>query len=99
MAEESKDNVRPIKEFPPKQFGSGGEAVFDNRVHIRDEATGRLIKKQHYARHTFGNKTIYERPVGSGNCFDAHGESIGQWKMIEGGRWEKIAAEHKAAPS
>lgn len=90
---------KPIKEFPPKQYGSGGEAVFDNRVHIRDSDSGRLVKKQHYAKHTFGNTTLYERPIGSGNMFGHSGEPIGNWKPTSDGRWEKILASHKDAPA
>jgi hypothetical protein len=87
-----------VIEDPQRQFGSSGEQIFDNRVHIRDASTGRIFKKQHYAMHAFDGIKIWERPINSGNMFNAHGDSIGRWKKIDGGRWEKISAEHSSVP-
>lgn len=94
---EQKTETKPIKEFPPRQFGSSGEQIFDNRVHIRDESTGRLVKVQPYAYHAFDQMKLWERPIGSGNMFDANGKEIGNWKQTKGGRWEKHADTHIAA--
>ncbi len=94
MAKAPEQASKPIKEFPPKQFGSSGEAVFDRRVQIRDESTGRLVKKQHYANHKFGNISLLERPVGSGNMFDEHGNPVGRWKHTEEGKWAKFEEAH-----
>lgn len=91
---------QPIKEFPPKQYGSAGEPVFDARVHIRNEKTGALVKKQHYAWHMFGDKKMFERPIGSGNMFNQAGEPIGKWEMNkENGHWAKVSDVQENAES
>lgn len=97
MAEVARQE-KQIIEDPQRPYGSEGEQVFDNRVHIRNAETGRLIRRQHYAMHAFSDKKIWERPIGSGNMFDAHGDPIGRWKRADKGHWEQISKEHSAVP-
>ena len=97
---EPKLEARPVKEAPPRQYGPGGEAIFDNRVHIRDADSGRLHKRQPYAYHAFGTMKLLERPVGSGNMFDYQGKPIGRWALDKAnGHWNKIADTHAEKPS
>lgn len=73
------------------------EEGFDNRVHIRDRQTGRLIRLQHYALHIHGETKMYEQPIGSGNMFDAAGHAIGQWEQETDGRntrWKQVSEDH-----
>lgn len=99
MEKHAAKHTKPTKEFPPKMFGDGGEQVFDNRVQIRDEQSGRLIKTQPYAIHKFGSNTLMERPIGSGNMFNQHDEPIGKWKLEKDGSWSKVGDEHSSAPA
>lgn len=68
---------KKITEYPPRDFSKG----FDDRVHIVDEKTGRLIKYQPYARHSHGTDLLFERPIGSGNCFRENGTECGRWDI------------------
>lgn len=98
MAEQARAE-KPIIEVPPRQYGSDGEQVFDNRTHIRDADSGRLLKKQPYAYHVFNDTKMWERPIGSGNMYNHFGDPIGRWKSAGRGAWEKISETHSDAPT
>ena len=86
-----------IKEHPAKPVGINGEPMFDNRVKIFNEKTGQILAYQPYAMHIFGDskEQIFERPMGSGNMYNAKGESIGRWEQDKKtGHWKKFADEH-----
>lgn len=89
-----------VVEHPPKPHGADGEPMFDSRVKIVNEKTGKILAYQPYVMHTFGeaNVVIYERPPGSGNMFNAQGESIGRYefKKDSGGTWSKFSDDHIA---
>ncbi len=76
---------------------------FDYRTHIKDAATGKLIRIQNYARHARGGEVLLERPVGSGNCFAENGESIGRFRFVTEGKEtipQKISDDHiEVAPA
>jgi len=70
---------------------------FDNRVHISDAKTGKLIRVQDYARHSRGEEVLYERPIGSGNCYYPNGQPAGRYAFKQEGKemvWEKISDKH-----
>ncbi len=84
-----------VIEHPQRDESTG----FDNRVHIKDAKTGKLIRIQHYARHAKGAEILFERPIGSGNCFFENGVSAGRWDLTQ---WAKISDNHievAAAPA
>lgn len=85
-----------INEHPPKPEGQNGEPLFDNRVQIYNEKTGKMVRYQPYAYHVFGEDKVelFERPVGSGNMFDKMGRNIGSWKKDEDGNWKKCSDAH-----
>ncbi len=92
--------ARAVKEHPEVDPSTG----FDMRTHIIDANTGRLIRLQTYARHAKGDKVLFERPIGSGNCWYENGQSAGRWtfKDHDGNlEWKQVSKEHvatKAAP-
>ena len=79
-------------------------AGFDLRTHIKDAKTNKLIRLQPYARHARNDEVLYERPIGSGNCYHENGVPAGNWKFHQQKddvRWEKVSDKHvatKAAP-
>lgn len=91
------DHEKPkIVEHPPKPQGVEGEPMFDNRVKIFNEKTGKLIAYQPYTMHMAGKQVLLERPPGSGNMFNLQDEPIGRWKFsgTGGGTWEKFSDSH-----
>ena len=62
---------------------------FDFRVTHRDPRTGEITHKNAYVAHIFGTTgsnertAVYERPKGSGNCWDAQNNPAGR-VVIEG---------------
>lgn len=88
-----------ILEHPRKPMGENGEPLFDGRVHISNEKSGRLIRYQPFALHVFGSEKteLRERPIGSGNMFDPTGKAIGNWSFDKGtGTWAKTSDVHTA---
>ena len=84
-----------VIEHPQRDETSG----FDYRVQVKDAKTGKMIRLQHYTRHTKGEQVLLELPVGSGNCFLENGEPAGRYKfhVPKDSRevvWEKISDKH-----
>jgi hypothetical protein len=56
---------------------------FNLQVTYRDEQTGLITKHDPYILRVVGdggNRTqLFERPKGSGNCFDKQNNPIGRW--------------------
>jgi hypothetical protein len=56
---------------------------FDLKVTHRDSKTGLVVEKNPYILRVVkgpgGNSKLFERPVGSGNLFDAQNKPIGRW--------------------
>lgn len=77
---------------------------FDNRTHITDAKTGRLIRLQNYTKHARADKVMFERPIGSGNCYFENGQWAGNYEFVQKGNdveWRKLSdtpKETKAAP-
>ena len=67
---QSEAEAPKIIESPERDWTKG----FDDRVHVRDAKTGRVIRVQDYAKHFNGSQVMYERPIGSGNMFRENGE-------------------------
>jgi len=73
---------------------------FDLVVTHRDRKSGAVTKENPYTLHVVsagdGGKTrIFERPVGSGNAWDAQGKPIGRW---EEGKFKKDAPHIEFTP-
>lgn len=68
---------------------------FDLRVDFRHPKTGLVVKRNPYVLRTVkeggGSVSYFERPVGSGNIWDAKGNAIGRWDKTkpEGERFLK----------
>ena len=75
MAEPMDKPQKKIVEHPERNPTLG----FDTRTHIKDSATGQLIRKQIHSLHIVGGQYLYEYPVKSGNLFYASGEVAGRW--------------------
>lgn len=92
-----------ITEHPEKPHGQNDEPLFDNRVSVFNEKTGKLIKYQPYACHVWGKDdsktTLYERLPGTGNMFNDKGDAIGRWESKGDGSWNKVSNEHTASKS
>lgn len=73
MAEQSQQRTKVTENPPPPVSG------FDKRTHIKDENTGRLIRKQIHSLHVVGGQYLYEYPVKSGNLFFENGDVAGRW--------------------
>lgn len=89
-------NKKKPVEFPEQPEG------FDNRTHIRDAKTGRLIRVQGYAIHDNGGEKMFERPVNSGNMFNHAGHSLGKWTSKIVGKntiWAKVSDKHDDVPA
>lgn len=78
-----------VTEHPQLDTSTG----FDNRVHIKDAKSGKIIRLQHYARHSQGNEVLFERPIGSGNAFTENGNPVGRYDFK---KWTKISDTHIA---
>lgn len=50
--------------------------AFDLTTHIRDKQTGELVKINPYRRHEGKGGIQYERPPGSGVCWDVQGNRV-----------------------
>ncbi len=83
----SSETKLKITEHPQYDASTG----FDYRVHIKDAKTGKVIRLQHYARHTNGTAVLLERPIGSGNAFSENGAKAGRWDFK---KWQKITDSH-----
>lgn len=74
---------------------------FDLIVHVRDEKSGEIIEVNSYIAHLMktegGTVTVFERPKGSGNCWDKFNKPAGRWlkEKKEGERYQP-EAEHIA---
>jgi len=79
MSAEAVTPTPKVIEHPVRQ-----EGIFDHRTHIRNSVTGRLVAHQPYSTHFVGDKTLMERPLGSGNMFTPHGEPAGRYEMRDG---------------
>lgn len=74
---------------------------FNKKVTYRDPLSGQIVKKDPYIKRVCrseggGNTRYYERPIGSGNLWDAQGNAVGRWDHTkpEGQRFIKDV-EHK----
>lgn len=61
---------------------------FDITVTHRDPRSGRITHKTPYILHIVDGQRFWEKPAGSGNCFNGHGAPIGRWireeKIVKG---------------
>ena len=59
---------------------------FDLRVQHRNPRTGLIEKVDPYTLHVIGDdhRKVYERPSGSGNCWDPRNNPIGRWDEKKG---------------
>jgi hypothetical protein len=77
------------------------EKKFDLTVHRRDQDSGEIVEVNPYSAHMMktdgGTVTVFERPKGSGNCWDKFGNAAGRWDKDapEGKRYDS-KAEHVA---
>ncbi len=97
-ANSEKHQKQAVVEVPEHDPATG----FDYRVHIKDAKTGRMIRMQHYARHSSGGQTLLERPIGSGNAFTENGEPAGRYDFSNAASWKKLSESHvdvAAAPA
>ena len=55
------------------------ERTFDLTTHIRDPKTKLVVKKNLYTLRVQKGMQLFERPVGSGNCWYLSDEPAGRW--------------------
>lgn len=90
MSAEQQEKPKVVEQ-PQRDHSTG----FDYRTHIKDAKSGKIIRLQHYAKHSRGTEVLLERPIGSGNMFTENGVAAGRWD-IKG--WTKISDKHVDAP-